>query len=243
MTDTPERWTLRHTGQEHSVEISDAGLRHLLVWRVDAVEVARVRTSDERVVLDGADHGAVGVRLPALFGPARRVTLYGPGSDLGALGAAHAGVGGVDLDPVPGSAAARREEWIRAHPRQHALRRGGGAALGVLVPILLLWLWRVLDLSLPSWSVPWPDLPWPTIPWPGLPELPVIPWPDWSLPNWSLPDLPGVPPWLSEAARYVGPVLVAVAVATSEVRRRRKQDEAKRRLAPDATGDGEYPQP
>lgn len=238
MAETPQRWTLVHAGREHSVEISDAGLRHLLVWSVDAVEVARVRTSDERVVLDGGAHGAVGVRLPALFGPARRVTLYEPESGLGAVGAAHAGVGGIDLDPVPGSAAARREEWIRAHPRQHALRRGGGAALGVLVPILLLWLWRRLDLSLPSWSLPWPTIPWPTIPWPTIPwpDLPSIPWPDWSL-----PDLPGVPPWLSEAARYVGPVLVAVAVASGEVRRRRKQDQAKRRAAAEPAADGEHP--
>ena len=60
------------------------------------------------------------------------------------------GSGGVDLDPEPGSAAARREEWIRSHPRQHAARRGLTAALGVIVPILLLWLWQRLDVPLPE---------------------------------------------------------------------------------------------
>ena len=206
---TPERWTLTYSGREHSVDVSDAGLRRLLVWCVDGVEVARVRTSDNRVVLDGEDHGAIGVRLPSLAGPARRVTLYDPSSELGAVTSAHAGVGGVDFDPVPGSAAARREAWIRAHPRRHTFRRGGGAALGLIGPLVLVWLWRRLGLSLPDWSLPLPRIPWPDVPWPDLPD---IPWPNWSLPD--LPDLPGVPPWGGEAARYLGPVLIAVGVAT-----------------------------
>lgn len=185
-----------------------------------------MRTSDNRVVLDGEDHGAIGVRLPSLAGPARRVTLYDPSSELGAVTSAHAGVGGVDFDPVPGSAAARREAWIRAHPRRHTFRRGGGAALGLIGPLVLVWLWRRLGLSLPDWSLPLPRIPWPDVPWPDLPD---IPWPNWSLPD--LPDLPGVPPWGGEAARYLGPVLIAVGVATGENRRRRTQDEAKRRRA------------
>ncbi len=222
---TPQRWILPHRGRTHRVEISDAGLRHLLVWSVDDAEVARLRTSDERVVLDGDGQGAVGVRLPPFTGPARRVTLHEPGEDLGALAAAHAGVGGVDLDPEPGSAAALREEWIRAHPRLHALRWGGVAALGVLVPLGLLWLWRRPDVSWPAWSLPVPSTPWPDWSLPDLPDLPDLPSTPW--PDWSLPDLPGVPAWLRETARFVGPVLVAVAIAAGEVRRRRRQDEAK----------------
>ncbi|WP_369140969.1 hypothetical protein [Modestobacter versicolor] len=218
---SPERWLLTSAGHEHSVEIAEAGLRRRIGWTVDGTAVATTTTSDERVVLDGGAHGAVGVRLPAFTGPARRVTWWSPDAELGAVAAAHTGLGGTDLDPEPGSKAAAREAWIRAHPDLHAARRTGAAVLGVLLPIVALWLLTRVD-------VPWPDLDLPAIPWPDW-DLPAVPWPDLSIPwpDWDLPELPA---WVREVldkAKYVVPVLIAFALARGEVRRRRAQDERK----------------
>jgi len=220
----PEIWRLRRDGHDHELEIVDAGLSRRLTWRVDGEEVASRKTSDERVVLtsrNGSDAaaavrapGALGVRLPPLVGPARRVTLYD--DEVGA----RTGMGGVDLDPKPGSKAAAREEWIRAHPNLHTARRTATAAAGVVVPLVLLWL--LAKVALPA--IPWPDLDLPTIP---LPDLPSIPWPDLDLPAIPWPDLPELPQWVKDAAKLVGPVLIAFALARAEVRRRRTQDRHK----------------
>ena len=136
MAKPTERWRLDHDGREHVVEIADRGLRRSITWLVDGAEVASRRTTEERIVLDGGEPGAVGVRLPTFVGPARRVTWYPPGGELGAAAAAQVGLGGVDLDPEPGSTAAAREAWILAHPYRHATRRTGAAVLGVLLPLL-----------------------------------------------------------------------------------------------------------
>ena len=231
MGDGPERWLLRREGSQHVLEIDDAGLGRRLTWTVDGTEVAVRRTSDERVVLtaEGNAVGALAVRLPAFVGPARRVTWYDDEVR------AHAGFGGLDLDPEPGSKAAAREAWIRAHPHLHATRRTAVAAAGVLVPLLVLWLLSRLVLP----AIPWPDVDLPSIP---LPDLPRLPWPDIALPSipWpDLPDLPDLPQWVEDAAKLVGPVLLAFFLARGEVRRRRQQDE--RKAAADASdgGDGQ----
>ena len=219
MTRAPERWQLTHDGHEHVVEIADAGLRRSVTWLMDGAEVAGRTTSDERVVLDG-EPGAVGLRLPALTGPARRVTWYPPGGEFGAAAAAQAGLGGIDLDPEPGSRAAAREAWMRAHPHPHPPRRTALAVAGILLPLLALWLLHRIDVPWPDISIPWPDWDLPSIPWPDLD----VPWPDWQL-----PDLPDWLRELLEKAKYVGPVLLAYVLARAEVRRRRAQDERKQR--------------
>jgi hypothetical protein len=224
MAKPTERWHLRVGPSEHVVEIGEAGLGRVVTWLRDGCEVASRRSSEDKVVLDGGDSGALRVQLPQLVGPARRVTWYSPEESLGALAAAHTGLGGTDLDPEPGSKAAQREAWIREHPRQYAARRTAAAAAAVLVPLLLLALlsrihlpWPTLDISWPSWdlpSIPWPDIPWPDIPWPDI----------------SWPDLPQVPEWVREViekAKYVWPVLLAFVLARAEIRRRRRQDEQK----------------
>ena len=226
MSGTPQRWSVSSHGREHVLEIVEAGLGRRLTWTVDGEEVASRKTSDERVVLGGDDAGALGVRLPTFAGPARRVTLY----DDEVL--AHAGVGGLDLDPEPGSRAAEREAWIRAHPHLHTARRTAVAAAGVLVPLLVLWLLSRVVLQAVPWpdvdlpSIPWPDVPWPPIDLPAIP-WPSIPWPDVDLPSIPWPDLPDLPPWVRDAAKLVGPVLLAFVLARGEVRRRRQQDERK----------------
>lgn len=236
----PERWYLTHEGVEHALLIEDAGLGRRLTWTVGDEEVATKKTSEEKVTLDGGEHGVLGVRLPTFVGPARRVTWWGDEPDLPAMGAALLGRGGVDFDPEPGSKAAERESWIREHPRQYAVRRTAAAVGGVVVPIVLVWLLARFALPAIPWpAIPWPNVPWPSIPWPdwSIP-WPSIPWPDWNLPDWSLPA------WLRsllDLLKYLWPVLLAAGLAQREVKRRREQDARKRAAVKPGTNPGAAP--
>ena len=221
---TPERWTLVHDGVEHAVSIAAGATSRTVIWTVDDVEVASRTSLDDTLILDGEDHGAVRVRS-SLLGRTRRVTWWSSEARVGAVAAAAAGLGGTDLDPAPGSRAAEREAWIRAHPTAYALRRTAAATVKVAVPVLLAWLLARVALPAvrwPDWSlpdIPWPDIRLPRIPWPDI-SWPAIPWPSWSLPAWLEP--------VRRAAPFVVPVLVAALLARGEVRRRRAQDELKR---------------
>lgn len=211
-------------GAEHAVQIDDAGLGRTITWTIGGEEIATKKTSDDKVVLDGHEHGAIAVRLPTFVGPARRVTWWDGDTEVGAAAAALTGIGGVDLDPEPGSKAAVREEWIRAHPKRYAAQRTAVAVAGVAVPLLAIWLLAQIpipEIDWPDWdiNIPWPDIPWPEIPWPSI-----------SLPKFSLFDFT-VPEWVKTVAdigKYVWPVLLAAVLAQREVARRRRQDERKR---------------
>ncbi len=218
MTRIPERWRLVHEDHEHLVENVDAGWRRSVTWRLDGTEIGTRRTNDKRVVINGGDRGAVRVQLPEFAGPARRVTWYDADSAVDAETAARTGLGGLDLVPEPGSKAAAREAWIREHPRLYVARSTATAVLGVLLPLLLLWLasritWPSISIPLPDWSLP--SIPWPSIPWP----------------SWDLPELPAWLKSLLEKAEYVWPVLLAFGLGHAEVKRRRRQDERRHRAA------------
>lgn len=223
----PERWTLRYEWRTHTVEIASAGAARRVTWTVCDEPVAERTVHDDRVVLDGGTHGAVAVRLPVLAGPARRVTWWSADEPLGAVPAAALGVGGLDLDPEPGSAAADREAWIRDHPRRYAARRVGTRLIAVLAALVATWALSQVDLP----AIPWPQWRLPSIPWPSIP-WPSLPWPDWSLPD--------LPEWVRSIlgyARLAWPVLLAAVLVRAELRRRRDQDEQKR-LAAASASDG-----
>ena len=230
MTTTPERWLAELASGAHVVEVHHGGWRTRYAWYVDGELVGEKTGDDELVVITDEWHGSIAVKPAKFIGPARRVTWDEP-SETDEI-VAHLGVGGTDLDPEPGSKAAKREAWIRAHPRLHTARRTLTAAAAVIIPLLLIGLLPRLNIDWPS--IPWPDIPWPDIGWPWF-ELPSIPWPDipWPDLGWpwfTLPDLPSLPQWvwdLAEKAKYVVPVLIAFAIARGEIRRRRRQDEAK----------------
>jgi len=105
---------------------------------------------------------------------------------------------------------------IARHPRLYAYRHVAGAVGGVLLTIVgvtvfaktvaeelfhavLAWL---PDLRLPD--IDFPDLPIPSIPFPDLPDI--------TMPGWvgSIADV----------AKYVVPVLIALAVTQAEIKRR-----------------------
>lgn len=208
MADAKERWHLTRDGHEHVVEVAQGSLTRRVSWSQDGTERATKKTSDETIVLAGAEAGAVRLKF-GLVGPARRVTLHDSEAE------AHIGLGGTDLEPEAGSRAARRAEWIGAHPHLHTARQTAIAAAGVGVPILLVWL-----LTLVPWpSIPWPSIPWTSIPWPDI-NLPSIPWPDINLPD--LPD------WVDTVRKFAIPVFIAFFIARGEVRRRRKAEEKAR---------------
>ncbi len=226
-----QAWELLSDGRRHRVEVRGSISRRL-TWTVDGAVVARARSSSDKIRVRagdgledgeppavGDDLGAIGVSFTSLGRP-RRATLHAPGeaSDLALL----TGAGGTDLHPEPGSVAARHEERLLAHPRRYAATQAAVAVAVLLVPLLLAAL-----LARLAFAVPWPDLPsipWPSIPWPDLPsipwpDLPSIPWPDWSMPGWLS--------WLLDKAILVWPVVLAYVLASSEVRRRRRQVEAR----------------
>ncbi|MBB5161089.1 hypothetical protein [Mycobacterium sp. AZCC_0083] len=114
------------------------------------------------------------------------------------------------------------------HPRRYAYRHVAGAVGGVLLTIVGVTVFaktvagEIIDAVL-AWL---PDLRLPDI---GFPDLPI--------PSIPLPDLPDItmPAWvgsIADVAKYVVPVLIALAVTQAEI---------KRRAARDGRGDADNP--
>lgn len=227
-------YEMRVGGRDHRVETSVGdGWSNRATWWVDGEEIASERsaTSDDLYLVADEEHaladevGAVRARFTTLSKPVRATWWEGSRSD--AETAARVGVGGLDLVPEPGSPAALREERMRARPRLYAARHVAAGVGKVVVPLLLAALaaWLVVRIPWPDWdlpSIPWPSIDLPSIPWPSI-DLPSIPWPDWQLPGWVR--------WVLDHAKYVVPILIGIALARSEVRRRREQDSKRRELA------------
>lgn len=210
MTDDEQRWDL----PPHRVVVRPTGWSRTTTWTVDGEVVAEKRSSEDKLVLDGGEHGLVRV-LFSWSGSSRRVTWFAESEKV----QAHAGLGGTDLDPEPGSKAALREARMRARPRLYAARHVVAGVAKVVVPLAVVWL-----LSRVAFDLPHPDLPRP-----DLPHLPSLPLPSVHLPDWHLP---GWVRWALEKKNYVLPVVVGTALAVAEVRRRRRQDELKRLRQP-----------
>lgn len=242
---TAQGWDLTAYGRRHRVEIIGSVSR-TVKWFVDGELVAVKKSFKDDIQLtpgDGRpnsdatgsaaadeaadeDAGAVGVKFSPLGHP-RRVTWYCAEDDVSASAAAVLGMGGIDLDPAPGSPAARREERIRRHPRRHAAVAVAGGIGKVVVPLLLGLL--VVRLAI---SLPWPDWTFPSIPWPHV-DLPSIPWPEVDLPDWKAPAWVL---WILDKVKYVWPILLAWFLARLEIQRRREQDKLKARLKAEAAG-------
>lgn len=220
-----QSWALTLRGRHHRVDV-DGSVSRSVRWYVDDALVALTKSSDDHVVLEAKPDAtdALGLKFDAL-GRAKRVTLYEGDDDVDAQARATLGTGGIDLDPEPGSAAARREQRIREHPRRHTAIATAMGVVKVVVPLLLglLVVRFALSLPWPSWNLPWPNIPLPRIPWPDVPR-PDVPWPDIELPNWRMPDWVR---WIADKAKYVWPILLAYVLARGENNRRRKQDALK----------------
>jgi len=209
-------------GRRHRVEMSDAFVARL-TWTIDGDQVASGRVGDRRTTLSAGERGRLVTRT-SLLGRPRSAIVLGK-DDL---------AGGTELTPAPGSRAAAHQEKVLAHPGRYTALETLGAAGGVVVPIIVFAI-----LARLAFEIPWPDLP--SIPWPDLPDinLPSIPWP-----SIDLPDI-AVPGWVETvlaSAKYVLPVVVAFVLARGEVRRRRRDAEARDdAVRESAERDGEQP--
>jgi len=216
MSDRPsQRFDLTVSGRTHRVEVQDGALRREIRWYVDDKLAAVTKTADEKVTLKPEDPelGLLALRF-SMLGKPRRATWFEPGEEDAAKAAV--GIGGIDLDPEPGSRAAAYEQKVREHPRRYAAQHTAAGVAKVVLPLLFLFLAARFTFSLPLPDVNAPDLP--------LPDLPSIPWPDINWPDWSLPG------WVREVldkAKYMLPVIIAFVLARAEIRRRRTQDELK----------------
>jgi hypothetical protein len=191
-------WRLSLDGRAHRVE-ADPGTSRRLRWYVDDELVAEQKSMDEKVKLE-SPAGRLQVRFSTLGAP-RRATLADDAD-------------GHDLVPDPGSAAARYEDKVRAHPERYALLQTVGGIGKVVVPIVLASLLARFVFSLP---ISLPSLPRPDLPSLPLPELPLPDLRAWSAPGWVEQVL--------DVAHYVWPVVLAFVLARAEIRRRRRQDE------------------
>ncbi len=205
MTNT-QVWRLSVDGHEHRVE-ADPGTSRRLRWYVDDELVAEQKSMDERVRIE-SPAGRLQVRFSTLGAP-RRATLADDAD-------------GHDLVPDPGSAAARYEDKVRAHPERYALLQTIGGVGKVVVPIVLASLLARFVFSLPISlpSIPSPDLP--SLP---RPDLPSVPLPDLPLPDLQAWSAPGWVEQVLDVAHYFWPVVLAFVLARVEIRRRRRQDE------------------
>lgn len=235
--DRTERWRLAHDGAQHVLAITaGSGLKRTFRWTVDGDEVAEKRTSDDRftLVADGRPL-ALAIRMATFGDSARRVSLFEADNTAIVHATAATGIGGIELDPDPGTKAARRNEKMATHPWRYTAQRTVTAIATIVLPLLFFWLLAQVLGALPKPDVDLPDIPLPDV----NVDLPDIPWPDLDLPSLDLPDLPGWTKPIRDAAPYVVPVLIAFAIARVEVRRRRQALEQRRRRgdapSPDAT--------
>lgn len=228
-SDKVECWRLTHEGAAHLLELQPDGVfNRTFRWTVDDGEVAAKRTSDDRftLVADGQPM-ALSIRMATFGDSARRVALFTGDNTAVVHAAAATGLGGTDLDPDPGTRAARRNEMMAAHPWRYTAKRTITAIATIALPILFFWLLSQLLGVLPK-----PDIDLPEIPLPDV-DLPDVPLPDIDLPSIDLPELPGWVKQLRALAPYVVPVGIAFAIARVEVRRRRQALERSRARSAD----------
>ena len=164
---------------------------------VDGETVAERKANGKQTVLEG-DGFEVRAVMPFWGGSVSRASLVPAGSD-----------DEYELDPEPGTRAARIAAWGRAHPTLYASRYVISGATQVAIAVIgLTFALKLLP------SIPLPSLDLPTI---DLPDLP--------LPSLDLPDLPELPGWIQatlDSKQYWLPIVIGLALAARELDRRKK---------------------
>ena len=167
---------------------------------VDGETVAERKANGKRTVLEG-DGFEVRAVMPFWGGSVSRASLV-----------PEDGEEEYELDPEPGTRAARIAGWGRAHPKLYASRYViTGAAQVALVFVSFAFLLALL-----------PSIPLPSI---DLPDLPRVDLPDLPLPSIDLPDLPALPGWVRavlDSKPYWLPIVIGLVLAIGELDRRKK---------------------
>jgi len=202
-------------GHAYRLSVDASGWRHRFHVDRDGEPALDKTSNDQRMSLRLETGERIDVRLIAL-GRVRRATLVSHDLEL-------------DMDAEPGSRAARRQAAQREHPVRYAslhVLEGAGAVLLTVLGIgaLIQYLLRPLLALLPS--VDLPSLP--------LPDLPDIPWPDIPLPDLPRFELPGWVQALLDSKPYWLPIVIGVGAMIYEIRRQKRQQEARGARAADA---------
>ncbi len=230
----PQRYSLDLDGSRFEVDTVSAGLGAMGRLFIDGVPVDERKSAEQKIRLEGGGLVVV-VRLNWLD-RISEILAVPLGTDPKRVDEE-----GLAFSPPAGSHAARMQTFKREHPALYAAWHVVIAILQVLVGVLGIGaLLRGLlpRVNLPE--IPLPDLP--AIPWPDLPD---IPWPDMPLPDIDVPDLPFLDQlrdvWSSVS--WLVPIVIAVLIASNEVnkRRKREQAEAGRRQSGESKGDNREP--
>lgn len=164
---------------------------------VDGETVAERKANGKQTVLEG-DGFEVRAVMPPWGGSVTRASLVPAGEDVE-----------YELDPEPGTRAAKLAAWGREHPKLYASRYVlTGAAQVALAIIGFTFVLKLLP------AIPLPSIDLPTI------DLPDIPWP-----SIDLPDLPTLPGWIQavlDSKPYWLPIVIGLALAARELDRRKK---------------------
>jgi len=162
---------------------------------VDGETVAETKANAKQTVLAG-DGFEVRAVMPFWGGSVKRASLVPDGGDEE-----------YELDPEPGTRAARLAAWGRRHPKLYASRYVlSGAAQVAMALIGFALVFRLL-----------PAIPWPSI------ELPTIDLPDLPLPSFQIDlELPGWVQAVLDSKPYWVPIVIGVVLARRELKRRKK---------------------
>lgn len=192
----PTRFSVQYQGRSIEVVPDAITERDRVRLLVDGETVAETKANGRRTVLAGEGFEVRAV-MPFWGGSVSSASLV-PAGEEDVL---------IELEPEPGTRAARRADFARRRPRLYAARHvlfGAAQVAAAIVGFTLVL--RVLP------SIDLPDVPLPTIDLPDLP-LPNIQI-DLTPPGWVQAVLNSKPYWV--------PIVVGLVLASRELQRRRK---------------------
>lgn len=197
VADMPASFSVEYEGRTVEVIPDPLWERDRVRLVVDGETVAERKANGKQTVLE-ADGFEVRAVMPPWGGRVTRASLVPAGEDVE-----------YEMDPEPGTRAAKLAAWGREHPKLYASRYVlTGAAQVALAIIGFAFVLKLLP------AIPLPSIDLPTI------DLPDIPWP-----TIDLPDLPALPGWVQavlDSKQYWLPIVIGLALAARELDRRKK---------------------
>jgi hypothetical protein len=190
----PTPFTIEHEGRRIELVAESSWKQDRVLLLVDGEQVGEAKANGAKTVVTG-DGVVVRAVLPWHGASIRRAELV---PDDGQP---------LQLEPAPGTRAARRAQLERERPGLYAARHVAKGAGEVLLAVIgIAFVVRFLP-SFPLPSIELPEIPLPAI------DLPGVPVPDIDVPGWIKVVLGTKQYWL--------PILIGLAVALREWRKRR----------------------